>query len=108
MSLPDFPAFLEGLIWPARISERTCEAGMPNRRFRSFESNSCISSASRLAGGGGCRGALRRPAVLETRGLRAARIDARPQRLHQIDDVAAGRCGGCLGERDLLAFDFLL
>src|SRR5580704_7609318 len=108
MSLPDFPAFLEGLIWPARISERTCEAGMPNRRFRSFESNSCISSASRLAGGGGCRGTLRRLALLETRRLRAARIDACPQRFHQIDHVAAGGGGRRFGERDLLAFDFLL
>src|SRR3984885_3317657 len=107
-SLPDFPAFLEGLIWPARINVRTCEAGMPNRRFRSFESNSCISSARRLPGGRGCRGALRRLAFLETRCLRAARIDAGPQRFHQIDDVAAGGGGRCFGERDLLALDFFL
>src|ERR1700677_875991 len=101
-------------MWPALISDRTWEAGMPNSRLRSFESNSCISTHASLATCGfacSCRrgGALRRLALLQGGGVAgAARIDARPQRLHQIDDVAAGGGGRRLGERDLLALDFFL
>src|ERR1700722_4335285 len=101
-------------MWPALISDRTWEGGSPNSRLRSFESNSCISTHASLAACGfACSSrrdrALRRLALLQGGGaLGAARIDARPQRFHQIDDVAAGRCSGRLGQRDLLALDFLL
>src|ERR1700721_300013 len=94
---------------PARMSERTCEGGIPNRRLRSFESNSCISSTSGFSGGRLPGGTLRFLALLQARGgLRSAGIDTGAQSLHQIDDVAAGGRNGRLGQRDLLALHLLL
>src|ERR1700677_2634422 len=96
-------------MWPARMSERTWDAGIPNKRLRSFESNSCISSTNGLSGGRLPGGALRFLALLQSRGgLRAAGIDAGAQGLHQIDDVSAGGRNGCLRQRDLLALNLLL
>src|SRR5579862_4474566 len=90
------------------MSARTCEAGIPNSRLRSFESNSCISSASGLARSGLRDGPLGLLALLEAHGLRAACIDARAQRLHEIDHVAARRRDRRLRQRDLPALDLLL
>src|SRR5579862_8319581 len=95
-------------MWPARMSARTCEAGMPNSRLRSFESKSCISSASGLACGGLGNGPLGLLALFEARRLRSARVDARAQRLHEIDHIAAGGRDRSLCERDLTALDLLL
>src|SRR6202453_1337370 len=96
-------------MWPARTSERTCEAGIPNRRLRSFEANSCSSSTSGLSGGRLPGGALRFLALLQARGgFRSAGIDTGAQCLHQVDDVAADGRNRCLGQGDLLALHLLL
>ena len=80
---------LQGMDVARADERRTWEAGIPNKRLRSFESNSCISSASGLSCGRLGDGALGLLALLEARGLRSARVDARAQRLHQIDHLAA-------------------
>src|SRR5271166_7097945 len=93
---------------PARIKERTCDAGTPKSRLSSFVSNSCISSSSGLAYGARGGGALGCFALLQARRLRAARVEARAQGVHQVDHIAAVDGVRRLGEGDFLALNFFL
>src|SRR5438132_3905750 len=82
--------------------------GPSGLRLLSSGSGSGLGALRRLSrGGGGGLGFLRPPTQTLGRRLRTGLLlEARAQRLHEVDHLRR-RCG-LLGERDLLALDFLL